>query len=94
MFFTQLTSKKHLRVSEMNINKNMKKKILVWIAISPKRINKPCFRNSGFTINRYVYRDEYLEPFLIAYIKKYHKDDTYVFWPDQASAHYAKEVQD
>ena len=76
-FFTQITSKKHLRVSEININKNMKKNILV------------CFH-----INRYVYRDECLEPFLISFIKKYHKDDTYVFWPDQASAHYAKEVQD
>jgi len=41
-----------------------------------------------------VYRDECLEPFLIPFIKKYHRDDTYVFWPDQASAHYAKEVQD
>ena len=66
----------------------------VLVAISPKGISKSCFRNSGFAINRYVYRDECLEPFLIPFIKKYHRDDTYVFWPDQASVHYAKEVQD
>jgi hypothetical protein len=69
-------------------------KVLVWIAISPKGISKPYFRNSGLAINRYVYRDECLDPFLIPFINKYHKDDIYVFWPDQASAHYAKEVQD
>ena len=27
-------------------------------------------------------------------LKKYHRNDQYVFWPDQASAHYAKEVID
>ena len=69
-------------------------KFWVWIAISPKGISKPCFRNSGLAINRYVYRDECLEPFLIPFIKKYHRDDSYVFWPDQAIAHYAKKVQD
>ena len=45
-------------------------------------------------VNRFVYRDEILEPNLLPFIKKYHKHDKYVFWPDQASAHYAKEVQE
>jgi hypothetical protein len=45
-------------------------------------------------VNRFVYRDELLEPFLLPFIKKYHKHDKYVFWPDQTSSHYAKEVQD
>ena len=48
----------------------------------------------GMTVNRFVNRDEILEPFLLPFIKKYNKHDKYVFWPDQASSHYAKEVQD
>ena len=69
-------------------------KVLVWMAISPLGISKPYFRNSGMAVNRFVYRDEILEPYLLPFIKKYHKHDKYVFWPDQASAHYAKEVQE
>ena len=46
------------------------------------------------TLNRFVYRDEILEPFLLPFIKNYHKHDKYVFWPDQASSHDAKVVQD
>jgi hypothetical protein len=69
-------------------------KILVWIAISPMGMSEPYFRQQGMAVNRFVYRDEILEPFLLPFIKKYHKHDNYVFWPDQASSHYAKEVQD
>jgi len=69
-------------------------KILVWIAISPLGISKPYFRKSGYAINRYVYRDEVLEPYLLSFIQKYHKHDNYVFWLDQASSHYEKEVLD
>jgi hypothetical protein len=35
-----------------------------------------------------------LDPYLLPFIKKYHWNDQYVFWPDQTSAHYAKEVID
>jgi hypothetical protein len=61
------------------------KKVIVWIAISPKGITKPFFRESGLAINRFVYCDECLDSYLLPFIEKYH-------WPDQASAHYAKEV--
>jgi len=57
-------------------------------------MSEPYFRQQGMAVNRFVYRDEKLEPFLLTLIKRYHKHDKYVFWPDQASSHYAKEVQD
>jgi hypothetical protein len=57
-------------------------KILVWIAISPMGMSEPYFRQQGMAVNRFVYRDEILEPFLLPFIKKYHKHDKYVFWPD------------
>ena len=89
-FFNQI-----IRKSVKNKYKSKyEEKILVWIAISPLGISKPYFRKSGYAINRYVYRDEVLEPYLLPFIQKYHKHDNYVFWPDQASSHYAKEVLD
>jgi len=45
------------------------KKVLVWIAISPKGMTEPFFRESGLAINRYVYRDECLDPYLLPFIK-------------------------
>ena len=57
-------------------------------------MSKPYFRQQGMTINRFVYRDEILESCLLPFIKKYHKHDKNVFWPDQARCHYIKEVQD
>jgi hypothetical protein len=57
-------------------------------------MTEPFFRESALAINRYVYCDESLDPYLLPFIKKYHRNNQYVFWPDQASAHYAKEVID
>ncbi len=57
-------------------------------------MSEPYFRQKGMVVNRFVYRDEILEPCLLPFIKKYHKHDKYVFWPDQAISHYAKEIQD
>ena len=48
------------------------KKVLVWIAISPK---ETFFCESGLAINRYVYLDECLDPYLLLFIKKYHRND-------------------
>ena len=35
-----------------------------------------------------------LVPNLLPFLRKYHPDGKYVFWPDQASSHYAKKVID
>ena len=52
------------------------KKVLVWIAISPKGMTEPFFRESALAINRYVYRDESLDPYLLPFIKKYHRNES------------------
>lgn len=67
-------------------------KLLVWLAISSKGISQPYFVPSGMAINQDVYLgiiQNFLEPFL----SKYYAVGGYVFWPDLASAHYAKRVQ-
>ena len=50
------------------------KKVSVWIAISPKGMTEPFFRESGLAINRFVYRDESLNPYLLLFIEKYHSN--------------------
>lgn len=67
-------------------------KLLVWLAISPKGTSKPWFRKSGLAINQNTYLEiiqKRLEPF----INTYYSEGGYVFWPDLASSHYAKKVQ-
>lgn len=67
-------------------------KLLVWLAISPKGVTKPHFRHSGLAIDQTAYLEilkNNLEPFLHS---KYSQGG-YVFWPDLASSHYARSVQ-
>ena len=66
------------------------KKLLFYIAISEKGKSKFKIFPSGMAINQKVYQDECIKKCLIPFIDKYHSDDNYVFWPDKASSHYAK----
>ena len=67
------------------------KKLLVWIAISNKGMSKPLFRPQGsVAIKTPIYINECLKKRLLPFIKKYHQDSNYLFWPDLASAHYSK----
>ena len=73
--------------------KKYEPKLLVWLAISPRGVTKPFIAKSGLAINQTRYLEiiqQYLEPFIL---KKY-PHGGYVFWPDLASSHYAKSVQD
>ena len=74
--------------------KKFEPKLLVWIAISRFGISKPLIRKSGLAIDKETYIEECLEERLIPFIRKHHKDDDYVFWPDLASAHYARDTID
>lgn len=69
-------------------------KILVWIALSPEGMSKPYFLPSGLAINKQVYLDECIIKRLVPFINAHHSDGQYLFWPDLASAHYAKTVLD
>ena len=93
-FFTQTTFQKTPESVKNKYKTKYEKKVLVWIAISPKGMTKSFFRESRLAINRFVYPNECLDPYLLPLIKKYHRNDQYVFWSDQASAHYTKEVKD
>lgn len=70
------------------------KKVMVWIAIGPKGLSTPFIKNSKFAINSEVYKNECIKRRLLPYIKKNYSNEDYVFWPDLASSHYSRIVQD
>ena len=43
-------------------------------------------------MNQYYYLKECIQKRVMAFIRYYHADNNYIFWPDQARAHYAKSV--
>lgn len=67
-------------------------KVMIYIAISPKGLSKPYIKPSGLAVNQKVYLDECIKKRLMPFIKEHYKNEPYVFWPDLASAHYAKTV--
>lgn len=69
-------------------------KVLCYLAISPRGSSKALFFKSGLAVNQYVYKDECLAKSLVPFIKQQYPDGGYVFWPDLASSHYAKTVQE
>lgn len=67
-------------------------KILVWLALSSKGISEPYMGTTkGPAVTANIYIQKCL-PKLSKFINKYHLDDKYIFWPDLASSHYAKQT--
>ena len=69
-------------------------KIFVWITISSKGVSKPFYREAGNAINQYVHLEHCIQKRLEPFFEEHHLDDDFVFWPDLASAYYAKIVLD
>ena len=68
-------------------------KMLMWIAFSEHGLSRPYFRRQPSTaINSEIYINECLQKRLLPFIKQHHSDSNYIFWPDLASAHYAKDT--
>lgn len=63
-------------------------KVMMWIAISDKGISMPHFFKGVSSINSAIYSKDCLSK-LSVFIKKYHKNDNFLFWPDLASCHYS-----
>lgn len=70
--------------------KKYPRRLLVWLAISQRGISEPYFLPSGGAMNGDTYRKQCIKARLLPFIKNLHKDDDILFWPDGASAHYAK----
>lgn len=66
-------------------------KVLLWLAVSERGISEPVFFKAGLAVNKEVYISKCL-PILHKFIQQHHKNEKIVFWPDLASAHYAKDT--
>lgn len=68
-------------------------KVLMWIAISERGMSQPYFAPSkSFSVNKNVYINECLEKRLLPFIRNKHRGVDYIFWPDLARAHTAKDT--
>jgi hypothetical protein len=66
-------------------------KVIMRLAVSESGISEPVFFKAGLTVNKEVYISKCLSV-LHKCIQKPHKNEKIVFWPDLASAHYAKDT--
>jgi hypothetical protein len=64
---------------------------LLWLAVSERGISGPVFFKAGIAVNFKMSISKCL-PILHKFIQKHHKNKKIVFWPDLASAHYAKDT--
>lgn len=67
-------------------------KVLVWLAISDRGTSRIFFCPSKQAINKEVYTRECIEKRLEPFISEHHSDGNYLFWPDLASSHYARDT--
>jgi len=65
---------------------------MLYIVVSTEGVSEPYFNTSGLAINQKMYQEDCLSKILIQFIQKHHNNDDYVFWPNKASAHYAKKT--
>ena len=66
--------------------------LLVWLAISEDGHSEPFFAPSKGNINGNIYQQECIKCCLIPFLQQHHADGDYIFWPDLASSHYAKDT--
>ena len=67
-------------------------KLLVWVAISRKEVSRAVIHYSRAKISGKTYRNECLRKVLFPCIETLHPDGDNLFWPDLATAHYARDT--
>jgi hypothetical protein len=61
------------------------------LSVCESGISEPVFLKAGLAVNKELYISKCL-PVLHRFIQKHYKNEKIVFWPDLASAHYAKDT--
>lgn len=74
--------------------KKFEPKIMVWMAMSSKGVSDVYIHKSKQAIRQDTYLNECINKRLLPFIEQYHFNGNYLFWPDLASAHYSKSVQE
>jgi hypothetical protein len=66
--------------------------LLVWLCVSPRGVSLPFFLERPNSMDGNTYREECIRKRLVPFIQQYHMADSVIFWPDLASAHYARQT--
>jgi hypothetical protein len=93
-FFTtnKVTTPPDVRFKAM---KKFPTQLLVWLCISPHGLSEPFFLERPNSINGEIYRQHCIKDKLMKFINSHQQPrDSIIFWPDLASAHYAKATTD
>lgn len=64
--------------------------LMVWLCVSENGVSEPVFLERPNSVNAEFYQEHCVRRGLMSFIKKYHDGDDILFWPDLASAHYAR----
>ena len=67
---------------------------MIWMAISSKGVSKVYVHQSKQAIRQETYINQCIKKRLIPFIKQFHQDGNYLFWPDLANAHYGNTTQE
>ena len=74
--------------------KKFEPKVMIWMAVWAKGVSDVYVHKSKQAIRQGTYLKECINKRLLPFIEKHHQDGNYLFWPDLASAHYSKSVQE
>ena len=72
--------------------KKFPKKLLMWITISERGHSEPFFLPKHGNINGETYREHCIINRLVPFLDEHYPEGNYLFWPDLASSHYAKDT--
>lgn len=82
-----------LQAHQVRSKRKFEPKLMLWMAVSSAGIAKPFVVPSGLAVNKEMHMKNCLQERLLPFIRNNHPPNCYVFWPDKASAHYAKATQ-
>jgi transposase len=88
------TDTKHAPIQPHQVKRKKKfeAKVMLWLAISQFGISQPYIVPSGLAVNKDLYIKECLQKRLLPFINNKHDINNCLFWPDKASAHYARDT--
>ena len=93
-FFTKVIENTPASVKYRTIKK-FTTLMLIWACISADEVSHPVFIERPNSINGEIYHNHCIKDKLMKFINSYYKkDNSIIFWPDLATAHYAKATTD
>ena len=66
------------------------KRVMVWLAMSPRGLSSPVFQKKSQTVDGDFYREKIIKKELVPFLREKYPENDFIFWPDLATAHYAR----